>query len=358
MFSYPNHPLARPLFILFLICVLQLAVPVRGYAVPFISKEYDVELGKDADKQVIKRYGLYQDKSLQLYVNEVGQKLVSSLSDQMFPKYFFKVVDSPEINAFALPGGYIYVTRGILALFNSEAELAGVLGHEIGHVIKRHGAKNIVRSIGAAVLAVGAAVANPEQAGRALTVTSQMFNQINLGYGREAEMDSDAQGMMNSFESGYNPKGMVGFLRSLRRNELFTGQGYHAFAASHPETKERVLKADLFASSLVARGGKLELGRKAYLEKIQGLPYRGRKSQKDRKVYKKKHIDIYEVKAGDTLTSIAEQELEDETKDFEIAALNGMRMRDKLEAGEWLKVVREGEFKKEKTLVIKPEKFQ
>ncbi len=358
MFLFPHNFSARLPFVLFLIFFLQCVVPVKGYAVPFISKEYDVELGKDADKQVIQLYGLYQDKSLQLYVNEIGQKLVSNLSDQMFSKYFFKVVDTPDINAFALPGGYIYVTRGILALVNSEAELAGILGHEIGHVIKRHGAKNIVRSIGAAVLAVGAAVANPDQAGKALTVTSQMFNQINLGYGREAEMDSDAQGLMNSFESGYDPKGMVGFLRSLRRNEVFTGRGYHAFSASHPDTKERVLKADLFANSLLARGNELSLERNRYLAKIQGLPYRGRKSQKDRKVYKKKYIDIYEVKAGDTFTSIAKQELGDEKKDFEIAALNGRRTRESLETGEWLKVIREGEFKKEKILTIKPEKFQ
>ena len=170
-------------------------------------------MGQEADKQVIAQFGLYSDKSLQLYVNEIGQKLVSNLSDKEFNKYFFKVVDSSEINAFALPGGYIYVTRGILATVNSEAELAGILGHEIGHVTQHHGAKQIVRTIGAQILAIGAAVANPKNAGEWLILSSQMFNQINLGYGRDAELESDAHGLLSAYQAGYDPRSMVDFLK-------------------------------------------------------------------------------------------------------------------------------------------------
>ncbi len=105
--------------------------PQSVLSVPFISLAKEVSLGKGADKQVVQQFGIYQDKPLQLYVNNVGQKLVSNLSDKIFRHYFFKLVDSSDINAFALPGGYVYVTRGLLAMLNSEAELAGVLGHEL-----------------------------------------------------------------------------------------------------------------------------------------------------------------------------------------------------------------------------------
>ena len=103
-------------------------------------------MGKNADLEVVQLFGIYQDKKLQLYVNEIGQKLVDNLSDKIFPHFHFKLVDSPEINAFALPGGYVYVTRGLLAALNSEAELANVLGHEIAHVAKKHALNAIRRS--------------------------------------------------------------------------------------------------------------------------------------------------------------------------------------------------------------------
>lgn len=104
------------------------------YSVPFISKDKEITMGRSADKDVIKQFGIYQDKSLQVYINNIGQKLVSKLNNKVFSNFYFKLVDSSEINAFALPGGYVYVTRGLLASLNSEGELASVIGHEIGHV--------------------------------------------------------------------------------------------------------------------------------------------------------------------------------------------------------------------------------
>ncbi|MEE8259516.1 MAG: M48 family metalloprotease, partial [Nitrospinaceae bacterium] len=174
-----KHRVRTTSLILLLAGLIFLLSSAPSLAVPFISKDTELAMGQEADKQVIGQFGLYDDKSLQLYVNDIGQKLVSTLSDKEFNKYFFKVVDSSDINAFALPGGYIYVTRGILATINSEAELAGILGHEIGHVTQHHGAKQIVRTIGAQILAIGAAVANPKNAGEWLILSSQMFNQIN-----------------------------------------------------------------------------------------------------------------------------------------------------------------------------------
>ena len=329
---------------------------IPSFAVPFISKDSELAMGQEADKQVIAQFGLYSDKSLQLYVNDIGQKLVSNLSDKEFNKYFFKVVDSSDINAFALPGGYIYVTRGILATVNSEAELAGILGHEIGHVTQHHGAKQIVRTIGAQILAIGAAIANPQNAGEWLILSSQMFNQINLGYGRDAELESDAHGLLSAYEAGYDPRSMVDFLKGLRQQEMMSGQAYHSFQATHPETKERIIKTGSLSESIVNRKEQsITKNRKEYLSHVLGLSFGGKKHRGDRKNYKKKHIDVYEVQPGDTFKSIAIKELGDEREDMKIAVMNGHRLEDSLKPGMFLKLVRSGPYHKDTILEIRPD---
>jgi predicted Zn-dependent protease len=330
--------------------------PSPSYPVPFISKETELAMGQEADKQVVAQFGLYGDKSLQLYVNDIGQKLVSGLSDKEFNKYFFKVVDSSEINAFALPGGYIYVTRGILAMINNEAELAGILGHEIGHVTQHHGAKQIVRSIGAQILALGGALASPKHAGEWLMVSTQMFNQINMGYGRDAELESDAHGLLTSYQAGYDPRSMVDFLKGLRQQEMMSGQAYHSFQATHPDTKERIIKTGSLSESIINReGSSVTRNRKIYLEHIRGLSFGGKKYRGDRRNYKEKHIDVYEVQPGDTFNSIALKELGDEREDLGMAVMNGMRLKDSLKPGEYLKLVRPGPYRKDTILEIRPD---
>jgi len=330
--------------------------PQPSLAVPFISPQKEVEMGKGADKQIVQQYGIYQDKPLQLYVNRVGQKLVSNLSDKIFRRYFFKLVDSSEINAFALPGGYVYVTRGLLAMLNSEAELAGVLGHEIAHVTLHHGAKLMVRSIGAQILSIGAAVANPKNAGQWLVMSSAMFQQINLGYGREAELESDAQGMLTSTESGYHPVGIVNFLKNLRRQEVMTGQSYHSFQATHPDTKDRVIKAGLMAASVERKKSDLVLNRESYLSKIKGIVYGGKLRGKTKRNYKPQFIDIYRVQKGDTFQSIAEKELGDRKLDLDVSVLNGRKESSQPIPGELIKLIREGTYQGNKTLKLQIKK--
>ncbi len=326
--------------------------PPSAHSIPFISLETEVAMGKGADKQVIQQYGIYQDKELQLYVNQVGQKLVSDLSDKVFRRFFFKLVDSSQINAFALPGGYVYVTRGLLVTLNSEAELAGVIGHEIAHVTLHHGAKMMVRTIGAQILSIGGAIASPKHAGQWLAVSSAMFQQINLGYGREAELESDAQGMLASTESGYDPEGLVDFLRNLRKQEVMTGQAYHSFQATHPDTKDRIIKAGLMASSVSRNKKDLKHNREVYLSKIKGLAYGGRVHRGDTNRYEPQYIDIYEVQAGDTWQSIAEKELQDKQRDLEISVLNGRKESSTPVPGELIKLVRDGIYEDNKTLKL------
>ena len=347
--------MSKPFKLAFLVCTLYLLViTFTAKSVPFVSLEAEIAMGKTADVSIIRQYGLYQDKTLQLYVNDIGQNLVSKLSDKIFSKYYFRVMDSPEINAFALPGGYVYVTRGLLALVNNEAELAGVIGHEIGHIIFHHGAKQIVRNIGAQIFAIGGAIASPKNAGGWLTVSTALFQQINMGYGRDAEIESDQHGILSGSELGYNPYGMANFLKSLRLKEIMSGQSYHAFQASHPETKDRIIKAGLLAGRMRVDFTEESFFRRRYLNKIRGLTYEGKKHPRDIKRYKPKYIDLYEVKKGDTFQSIAKNELNDKRKDLEITVLNGRKESSQPNPGELLKIIRPGKFQKEKTLKLFP----
>ena len=323
-----------------LVCLLYFLVAL-AWAVPFISKETELNLGRKADKEVVKQFGLYQDKALQLYINDIGQNLVSKLVNKEFSRFHFRLVDSSLINAFALPGGYVYVTRGLLSVLNSEAELASVIGHEIGHVTLHHGAKLMLRSIGAQILSVGGAFAS-KSPGEWMAVSSAIFQQINLGYGREAELESDAQGMMNAAGAGYQPTGMAGFLRNLRKQEMMSGQAYHSFQASHPDTKERIIKADLMASSLSHRYSGLQSKQNNFLSHLQGLVYGGRQNSKDKRRYKPQYLEIYTVKEGDTLENIAIKKLGDKRHALDIAVLNGRRESVAIRPGELLKLVRNG----------------
>ena len=342
----------KPAFLVFALFLT--AFPFPALSVPFVSLETEIAMGKEADTAIIQQFGVYQDKALQLYVNNIGQKLVSQLSDKVFSKYFFRVMDTPEINAFALPGGYVYVTRGLLALVNSEAELAGVIGHEIGHIIFHHGAKQMVRNIGAQIFAIGGAIASPQNAGGWLAVSTALFQQINLGYGREAEIESDEHGILSGSEAGYNAYGMAQFLKSLRRKEIMSGQSYHSFQASHPETKDRIIKAGLLAGRMKADSTEDNLFRSRYLNQIRGLVYEGRKSSRDTKRYKPRYIDIYEVKQGDTFQSIAIKELGDKRQDLVLNVLNCRKESSQPQTGEFIKIIRPGKYKKNKTLKLEP----
>ena len=131
--------------------------PVTGGTdVTMVSEKGEIEQGRKAHEQVIKFYGVYEDQALQDYVNEVGQRLARA-SHRPDLEWHFTVVDADDINAFALPGGYIYITRGIMAYLNSEAELAAVLGHEIGHVTARHQVRQQTQQTLTGILEIGRA---------------------------------------------------------------------------------------------------------------------------------------------------------------------------------------------------------
>ena len=133
-------------------------LPRTGGAFTVFDESADVTIGREADPEILKQFGYYDSPDLQNYVAQVGQRVVA-VSDTRF-SFQFKVVDHPSVNAMALPGGFVYVTRGILGEMNDEAQLAGILGHEATHVNSRHGAKLMTKALGsqiATILGVGAA---------------------------------------------------------------------------------------------------------------------------------------------------------------------------------------------------------
>jgi len=151
--------------------------------------------------------------------------------------------------------------------------------------------------------------------------------------------------MLNSVEAGYHPTAMVNFLKNLRKQEVMSGQAYHGFQASHPETKERIVKAGTFALSLSRKYTASAVNENIYLQKLQGLVYGGKKHRKDKKKYKPKYLDIYEVQKGDTFRSISNKIYKGDKHSYEIATINGIKESATLNPGRMLKIVRDGVYK-------------
>jgi predicted Zn-dependent protease len=264
-------------------CTVNPATGNRSFT-GFMGPEDEAELGREQNPAVIRAFGgVYGDKAVQDYVTRVGQALArtTELPELAFT---FTVLDSPVINAFALPGGYVYVTRGLLALASDEAELAGVLAHEIGHVTARHAAQRysqqIVAGLGAAVLGtVGAATDFGERATDTLAAVVQ-------SYSRDQEFEADTLGIRYLGRAGYAVDAMAGFLTKLDRHsglesELAgrTGQiGAFDVMATHPRTVERIERAAALGGGGLGSGGVAgsAAGRReqaAYLRAVDGLLY-------------------------------------------------------------------------------------
>jgi len=246
-----------------------------------MSEKQELELGQQAAAQVAQQLPLLDEKDpLVVYVERIGQKL-AAVSDRPELFYRFHVVDDATINAFALPGGYIYIHRGLLNHMNSEAELAAVLGHEIGHVTARHAVKQYTK---AQTYQLGMAVTSiflPIPYGSNL-LTDLVAMAVIQGYGREAESQSDELAITYLSRAGYDPQAVTGILKTLKRlsdieNSEKTDAGdkveeYHGAFASHPETEKRI--QDVIARNSHNTQGKHGLvNREAMLNAVDGYPY-------------------------------------------------------------------------------------
>jgi predicted Zn-dependent protease len=216
------------------------------------SPSEEIQVGREADPQIVAQYGLYDDPEVAAYVDSLGQALVRLShvrregADPAFASmpFHFRVLDSPVVNAFALPGGYIYVTRGLLAHLENEAQLAIVIGHEIGHVVGRHGSKAMWRQqFGTGALLLGAiggqAVFGGNAAENILNLGSTASQLLFLKYGRGAEEESDQLGVEYAALAGYDASQGAAFFRSLKRLSDRAGAELPTLLSSHPDPGNR-----------------------------------------------------------------------------------------------------------------------
>jgi predicted Zn-dependent protease len=231
------------LFALFFFIASCAINPVTGKReLSLISEQDEIALGQQTDGQIQSQFGIYDDASIESYVRTVGASLVSGTHRPNLP-YKFAVLDSPVVNAFAVPGGYIYVTRGILALMNSEAELAAVLGHELGHVNARHSVRRMSEmQLAQLGLAVGSAVS--EKFARLSGIAGIGMQLLFLKFSRSDEREADALGIAYSRSAGYDPGGIIPFFGALEKmGDLSGGQSLPGFLSTHPLTSERIQNA-------------------------------------------------------------------------------------------------------------------
>lgn len=246
-----------------------------------MSEAQEVSIGLRQDALVKQQYKVYPSRALQEYVDSVGQK-VALKSHRPNLKYHYTVVDSPEINAFALPGGYVYITRGILAYLNSEAELAAVLGHETGHVTARHGVRQQSAAQAAQIGMIITSIFVPELGGNAgYNLTNIVGGALLSGYGREHELEADRLGADYLARSGYDPHAMIRVVGVLKNQELFDTEiakqegreprRYHGVFATHPDADTRLQQVVSESSSLeVAQPYE---GREVFLRHIEGVTF-------------------------------------------------------------------------------------
>ena len=237
-----------------------------------VSEAQEIQMGREADQQVTASIGLYPEASLQSYLQRVGAGLAAS-SERPNLQWTFRVVDDPTVNAFALPGGYIYVTRGLLTHLNSEAELASVLGHEIGHVTARHSVSQMSK---AQLLNVGLIV------GMILRPQLQNFGGLAqaglellfLKYSRNDESQADELGLRYLTRAGYDPRPMTQVFRTLERVGTAEGEGrVPTWLSTHPDPgdRERRIAAAIAALPAGQAGSRVE--RDAYLQRIDGIVF-------------------------------------------------------------------------------------
>jgi len=249
--------------------------PVSGQReLMLMSEDKEVQLGGQTDADVVRQFGIYDDKGLNVYVNGLGQRM-AKVSHRPHLAYHFKVLDVSVVNAFAVPGGYVYVTRGILASMNSEAELAGVMGHEIGHITARHSAEQISRAQLAQMgMAIGSIV-SPEF--RALSGLAGMGAQmLFLKFSRDNERQADDLGVEYASKVGYDASQMANFFETLdRMNPHSDNSGLPGWFSTHPNPEDREKVVRVRSREWQQKLGQKDprVGRNEYLRHMDGLVF-------------------------------------------------------------------------------------
>jgi predicted Zn-dependent protease len=240
-----------------------------------LSPKQEIALGLQASgKMAAQHGGLYPDQGLQQYIDQVGERIAqrSSASKAPYPYEFHLLRDSQTINAFALPGGQVFITAGLLRRLSSEAQLAGVLGHEVGHVVGRHGAEHLAKQqLGQLlVTAVGVAASDDQGGGQRAAAIAQAVNQlVSLRYGRDDELESDRLGFRFMTEAGYNPEGIVELMQIL--GSARQGGKSPEFFSTHPSPDNRVKRLQELIATTYPKGvpSNLTAGKQQFAQAVK-----------------------------------------------------------------------------------------
>ena len=248
--------------------------PTGGADFVMMRESAEIKIGQEMKAEIAQQMPIYRDQALEEYVERIGQKLVA-VSHRPDLDYSFTIIDSPDINAFALPGGPVYINRGLMAYLNSEAQLAAVLGHEIAHITARHAVRQDAASksnsilSGVAILATGV---------RELGETTALLGgTVISGYGRDMELEADGLGAEYLLKAGYDPNAMVEVVTVLKNQEDFTKRvsgesiSYHGLFATHPRNDTRLIQA-VNAVGELAPGEAAEVDPAVFRERLEGLP--------------------------------------------------------------------------------------
>jgi predicted Zn-dependent protease len=253
--------------------------PVTGrHEFMLLSEQEEVQLGTQTDAQIVRQYNLYPDAKLAGYISQMGQRL-SKASHRSELSFHFKVLDASVVNAFAVPGGYVYLTRGILAGLNSEAELVGVMGHEIGHITARHSAQQYSRAQVAQVgLGLGAVVGQilPVIGGLTTGLAQAGVGLLFMSFSRDNERQADSLAVEYASRTGYDGGQLAAFFESLERmNPGSDRSGLPSWFSTHPSPENRVQSVRTQARELQKNMGTRDLNvfREEYLQRIEGMIY-------------------------------------------------------------------------------------
>jgi len=238
-----------------------------------VSESQEIAMGRQYAPQIESAMGATNYPELNAYVESIAMPMALASERPNLP-WQFRVIDDPAVNAFAVPGGFVYVTRGILAHMGSEAQLASVLGHEIGHVTARHSVNQMSKQQLAQVGLVAGAVLLGESGEQLMPLASAGLGLLFLKYGRDHERQSDDLGLRYMSDAGYAPGEMVAMCRTLGRSSQAAGAGQvPEWLATHPspENREARMRAAIEASG--AQGGATAVGRAEFLRRLEGLTY-------------------------------------------------------------------------------------
>ncbi len=255
------------------VAVLLLACATTGpggqKSLIIIPTSQELAIGEGMAKQVETSDTVLADSSWQNYVDGVGQK-IASVCDRRDINYHFTVIQSDQVNAFATPGGYLFIYTGLLRNMDNEAELAAVMAHEVSHVVARHGIKRLQASLG---VAMAYQLAFGKDAGQSLNAAiSAGMGLIFAGYSRDNEREADRYGIYYMEKAGYDPQAAVTMFEKLAALGSGTGGVYEQLTSDHPETAERIQNAKTEISGMGKLPSNLKLGEKKYREMTTRLP--------------------------------------------------------------------------------------